>query len=194
MAAIDAGVHGAVESDTYHDFCKPKLAELLRALGLDQRYTRASGCTLWTDDERPVTDFIGGFGAAIAGHNHSVLVRALVGALTADTPVHAQASIRRESGRLAARLSELTPGRSEYYTCFTNSGTESVEAALKHAYKDLVSAAELGARRCIPMPVLAAATATYQLAMLEGHGALDKGAMVLPFEKRLDVQFRTVGE
>jgi 3-hydroxyisobutyrate dehydrogenase-like beta-hydroxyacid dehydrogenase len=65
---------------------------------------------------------------------------------------------------------------------------------LKHAYKDLVSAAELGARRCIPMPVLAAATATYQLALLEGHGALDKGAMVLPFEKRLGVRFRTAAE
>jgi len=60
---------------------------------------------------------------------------------------------------------------------------------LKHAYKDLVSAAELGAKRCIPMPVLAAATATYQTALLEGHGDLDKGAMVRPFEDRLGVRF-----
>lgn len=62
---------------------------------------------------------------------------------------------------------------------------------MKHAYKDLVSAAELGARMCMPMPVLAAATATYQTALLKGHGSLDKGAMLLPFEELLGVQFRT---
>ncbi len=61
---------------------------------------------------------------------------------------------------------------------------------MKHAYKDLVSAAELGARLCIPMPVLAAATATYQTALLQGHGERDKGAMLLPFEALLGVRFR----
>jgi len=61
---------------------------------------------------------------------------------------------------------------------------------MQHAYKDLVSAAQLGAQKCIPMPVLAAATATYQNALLQGHGMLDKGAMILPFEQLLGVQFR----
>src|SRR5215203_4339733 len=48
---------------------------------------------------------------------------------------------------------------------------------MKHAYKDLVSGAELGAQLCIPMPVLAAATVTYQIALLGGHGDKDKGGM-----------------
>jgi 3-hydroxyisobutyrate dehydrogenase-like beta-hydroxyacid dehydrogenase len=61
---------------------------------------------------------------------------------------------------------------------------------LKAAYKDLVSAAEIGSRLCIPMPVLAAATATYQAALLQGHGDKDKGAMLLPFEQLLGVVFR----
>ncbi|WZB77191.1 NAD-binding protein [Achromobacter insuavis] len=61
---------------------------------------------------------------------------------------------------------------------------------LQAAYKDLVSAAELSARHCVPMPVLAAATATYQTALLRGHGAADKGAMVLVFEDLLNVRFR----
>ncbi|MDF3881614.1 NAD(P)-dependent oxidoreductase [Cupriavidus basilensis] len=60
---------------------------------------------------------------------------------------------------------------------------------LKAAYKDLVSAAELGARHCIPMPVLAAATATYQMSLLAGHGTSDKGAMTRFFEDMLAVQF-----
>jgi acetylornithine/succinyldiaminopimelate/putrescine aminotransferase/predicted amino acid dehydrogenase len=124
-----------MEKDAYQLHCKPKLAELLDCLGLAQSYAKASGCTLWTQAGRPVIDFVGGFGAAIAGHNHPVLKKSLVDALSADVPVHAQGSIRSESGRLAARLSDLTPGDAEYYTCFTNSGAESIEAALKHAYK-----------------------------------------------------------
>lgn len=60
---------------------------------------------------------------------------------------------------------------------------------LQAAYKDLVSAAELGARHCIPMPVLAAATATYQMSLLAGHGASDKGAMIQFFEDMLAAQF-----
>lgn len=61
---------------------------------------------------------------------------------------------------------------------------------MKAAYKDLVSAAELGANLQIPMPVLAAATATYQQALLKGHGDEDKGGMVQVFEDLLGVQFR----
>lgn len=60
-----------------------------------------------------------------------------------------------------------------------------------HAYKDLVSGAGLGADLCIPMPVLAAATATYQTALLRGHGETDKGGMVQVFEELLGVRFRS---
>jgi 3-hydroxyisobutyrate dehydrogenase-like beta-hydroxyacid dehydrogenase len=62
---------------------------------------------------------------------------------------------------------------------------------MKDAYKDLVNAAEMTAGRGIPMPVLAAATATYQTALLRGHGDQDKGAMVRVFEELLDVEFRS---
>ena len=62
---------------------------------------------------------------------------------------------------------------------------------MSHAYKDLVSAAELGANHGIPMPVLAAATATYQTALLRGHGDKDKGGMVRVFEELLDVAYRS---
>jgi 3-hydroxyisobutyrate dehydrogenase-like beta-hydroxyacid dehydrogenase len=61
---------------------------------------------------------------------------------------------------------------------------------LEEAYKDLVSAAELASERCIPLPVLGAATATYQTAMLQGHGKLAKGAMIKVYEKLLGVTFR----
>lgn len=62
---------------------------------------------------------------------------------------------------------------------------------MQYAYKDLISAAELGARKCIPMPVLAAATMSYQMALLQGCGGMGKGAMVRPFEKLSGVEFRS---
>ena len=62
---------------------------------------------------------------------------------------------------------------------------------MAHAYKDLVSGIELGANHRVPMPVLAAATATYQAALLQGHGENDKGAMVRVFEQLLGVEFRS---
>ncbi|WP_436644495.1 NAD(P)-dependent oxidoreductase [Microbaculum sp. FT89] len=65
---------------------------------------------------------------------------------------------------------------------------------MRHAYKDLISGAELGARHAIPLSVLGAATATYQRALLEGLGDQDKGAMVKVFENLLGVAFRKSGE
>lgn len=65
---------------------------------------------------------------------------------------------------------------------------------MQAAYKDLVSGAEISARHNIPTPVLAAATATYQQALLEGHGDKDKGGMILVFERLLNVAFRAASK
>lgn len=64
---------------------------------------------------------------------------------------------------------------------------------LGKAYKDLVSASAVASERGFPMPVTAAATATYQTALRQGHGDRDKGAMVLPFEALLGVRVRASG-
>ncbi|MCF8097007.1 MAG: NAD(P)-dependent oxidoreductase, partial [Desulfarculaceae bacterium] len=63
---------------------------------------------------------------------------------------------------------------------------------LKHAYKDMISAAEISANKQIPLPMTSAATTTYQMALAEGHGDLGKGAMFKVFERLLDVEFRKV--
>lgn len=59
------------------------------------------------------------------------------------------------------------------------------------AYKDLIACAQMASRLCIPMPVTAAATASYQMAMLRGFGHGDKGSMVRAFEELLGVSFRS---
>jgi 3-hydroxyisobutyrate dehydrogenase-like beta-hydroxyacid dehydrogenase len=64
---------------------------------------------------------------------------------------------------------------------------------LKHAYKDMISAAEIGAHKKIPLPLVQAATTTYQMALAAGYGDEDKGAMIKVFENILGIQFRKKG-
>ena len=58
---------------------------------------------------------------------------------------------------------------------------------MQHAYKDLISGSKISVQHQIPTPVLSAAMATYQMALLAGHGAKDKGGMIRVFEDLLDV-------
>ena len=58
---------------------------------------------------------------------------------------------------------------------------------MDHAYKDLVSSGELSIRMKAPLPVTHAATTTYQMALSEGLGGLDKGAMIQVFERLLKI-------
>lgn len=122
-------------STDYHNYCKPKLTELLSCLKLDYEFTSAKGNFLYTKDGKEIVDFIGGFGAVLLGHNNEFLQEKIRTLLKKNLPVHAQVSIRSEASKLAKRLSTLTPGDKQYYVNFSNSGTESIEAALKHAYK-----------------------------------------------------------
>ncbi len=64
---------------------------------------------------------------------------------------------------------------------------------LKDAYKDMMSASEICAQQKIPLPMVQTATTTFQMALREGYGDLDKGALIKVFERLLDVQFRKKG-
>lgn len=79
---------------------------------------------------------------------------------------------------------------SEYFVPRILKGLFDEGYPLGKAYKDLVSCAEICAQHGFPMPVTAAATATYQTALRQGHGDRDKGAMILPFEALLQVKVR----
>src|SRR5262245_11516929 len=117
--------------------------EGLRAFGLDVAYERAEGSRLWyrDPDERPVWDFLGGYGSTFFGHNHPALSRAAVAFLEGKGVVHAQASVRAEADRLAAmlacRLRETIGG--SYEIVLANTGTEAVELAARHADEALAA-------------------------------------------------------
>ena len=132
-------------------FVKPEMHTLLKALRLDVAYHRASGDYMYYYNEKGeeirVTDFAGGMGATVLGHNHPEISKARLDAMSAETPMHAQGSVRNAAGDLAAKLDELFPGKEPRITIFTNSGTETVECALKHAeFNRVQKLAALGRR------------------------------------------------
>ncbi|OED35915.1 hypothetical protein AB833_29110 [Chromatiales bacterium (ex Bugula neritina AB1)] len=127
------------EATDYQSYLKPRVATLLRSVGLDKEYVRAQGDYLLyrTDEgvEHRVLDLVGGFGSTILGHNHPELVDLLSRALMDRTPVMAQGSIRTQAGYLAKTLCNLMEERTgtEWIVTLTNSGAEAIEAAVKHA-------------------------------------------------------------
>ncbi len=125
----------------YRDYVRPRYVELMQALGLECQFHRASGSKLFRRDaagaEVAVTDFLGGYGAALFGHNDPELVELLCALLREQAPFNAQMSVRRAAGELGRRLSEALGqelGCAEHFvSTFSNSGAEAVEIAIKHA-------------------------------------------------------------
>ena len=61
---------------------------------------------------------------------------------------------------------------------------------LEDAYKDMVHAYEISSIHRIPLPVTAATMGTYQMALNEGLGKENKGAMIKVWENALGVEVR----
>ncbi len=114
---------------------RPGVGQILRSLGLDVSYDRGRGDFVYRSDEHgaeiEVLDLVAGYGSLLLGHNHPALVAEAVRILTIGRPNHVQGSRRRFAEELAGELTR----RTERDDCvvFANSGTEAVEAAIKHA-------------------------------------------------------------
>jgi acetylornithine/succinyldiaminopimelate/putrescine aminotransferase/predicted amino acid dehydrogenase len=120
-------------------YFKPNIYAKLKALNLDIEYHKGVGNSLFFNDEngkeREVKDFLGGFGSLFFGHNHPELLAVANSHLNSLRPFAVQGSLRTEAGKLAEELRVVlaeTIGR-DYMFSFCNTGTETVEAGLKHA-------------------------------------------------------------
>lgn len=81
---------------------------------------------------RRYLDFVGGFGSLNFGHNHPAIAAAVQQVLKDHAPGFAQSAVNPHAAALAERLIAVSPPGLEM-AFFTNSGAESVEAALKLA-------------------------------------------------------------
>jgi 4-aminobutyrate aminotransferase len=110
------------------DLFAPSLAQDWPNLAVE----RAEGIYLHDKDGRRYMDFLSGFGACNAGHNHPRVVAAARAQM--ERMVHAPLGVVAPEAtlRLAWELARIVPGGADMYF-FGNSGAEAVEGALKLA-------------------------------------------------------------
>lgn len=124
----------------YQQYVRPELGKVLSALKLDNIYESSFGDQLFYHKNNvkiSVSDFLGGFGSTILGHNHPKIIETLKSCQDLLLPQHAQGSLKKESAVLAEKLNHFTKLKlqdsRDFVVTFANSGTESVEVALKHS-------------------------------------------------------------
>jgi ornithine--oxo-acid transaminase len=116
--------------DLWAEWINPQFVRVLRTIGFDRTWARAEGAYLFDEDGARYLDLLGGFGMYGVGRNNARVRAALVEALELETPGMLAMGTTLLPGLLAEALVGLAGGR--IGRClFTNSGTESVEAALK---------------------------------------------------------------
>jgi len=124
------GAHAGEEYELYARAINPQFMKVLRTIGFDRHWSRAQGQYLFDSDGERYLDLIGGFGMFNVGRNNPRIRAALVEELELETAGGAPLVVSPLPGLLAEELLSRTPARLAR-VLFTNSGTESVEAALK---------------------------------------------------------------
>ena len=110
----------------------PKWAQMLRTIGFHRTYVRAEGPYLYDSDGHRYLDFMCNWGVFNFGRNHPTIRKALVDVIQSDFPGWVAFDTPVLAAALARKLCEKMPnGLDRVYFC--NSGTETVEAAIKFA-------------------------------------------------------------
>ena len=128
QSIIDAYGGKPTAQDVAH--LNPRFHDLLRLTGLDRRFVEGHGPWLIDDSGRRHLDAIGGYACLAVGRNHPVIRQALEQVLAAGLPGLIQFEVPPLAVALADRLKRFVD-RTEDRVFFVNSGTESVEAAMK---------------------------------------------------------------
>ena len=124
--------HAGRGMDLHAEHVNPRFASVLRTIGYDKTYVRASGAHLWDAQRHRYLDMLGGYAVCNFGRNHPTIRKALQDYLALELPTMVQFEAPLLSGLLAAELKRRI-GRGLDHVFFTNSGTEGVEAAIKFA-------------------------------------------------------------
>jgi ornithine--oxo-acid transaminase len=104
---------------------------VLRTIGYDVGFVRGVGQYLYDRAGDRYLDLLSGWGVFAIGRNHPALRQALESVLDAEFPNLVQLDVSVLAGVLAEKLLAYTPYLDKAF--FANSGTESVEAAVKFA-------------------------------------------------------------
>lgn len=130
LAALLAA-RGAERYQLHAQHLNPQLHKVLRTIGFDKTYTRAAGAYLWDDEGNRYLDMLAGFGVFALGRHHPTIRRTMHEVIDLGLADLTQFDAPPLAGILAEQLLATVPHLDRVYFC--NSGTESVEAALKFA-------------------------------------------------------------
>jgi ornithine--oxo-acid transaminase len=116
--------------DEFAEYVNPQMMRVLRTIGFDKQWARSEGAYLFDADGERYLDWLGGFGMFNVGRNNARVAAWIGEALALQTPSAPQMGVSPLTPLLAEELVKRAPA-SIGKALFTNSGTESVEAALK---------------------------------------------------------------
>ncbi|MDD4658080.1 MAG: aminotransferase class III-fold pyridoxal phosphate-dependent enzyme, partial [Eubacteriales bacterium] len=155
-----------------HDFTtyiNPWLGELLSKLRLSIDFQRGEGCWLYSGD-KAYLDCVAAYGALPFGHNPPEIWSALNLVNARSIPGFIQPSAMAPAVALARRLLALAPENLKHVT-FTNSGAETVEAAIKACRSATGRMQIISAKQSFHGKTLGALSATGNPAYQRGFGA-----------------------
>jgi len=112
-------------------YLNEQMVRVLKTIGFDRAYQRGQGQYLYDKSGERYLDLLSGFGVFALGRNHPTVRDSLKAVLDSDLPNLVQLDVSTLAGVLAERLLRYVSHLEKVF--FANSGTESVEAALKFA-------------------------------------------------------------
>lgn len=124
--------HSTDKFDLHEQFLNNQMVRVLKTIGYDRHYRKANGQYLYDEKGAEYLDLLSGFGVFAIGRNHPTVINALKETLTLELPNLVQLDVSVLSGLLAQEILKTTPDNLDKMF-FCNSGTESVEAAIKFA-------------------------------------------------------------
>src|SRR5581483_9282181 len=124
--------HEGRQYELHEKYINPAFVKMLRTIGFDKAYVRGEGCYLWDADGNKYLDLLTGWGVFALGRNHPKIKSVLQQILSQDMPNLVRMDCSLLSGLVAEMLTRHAPD-SLSRVFFCNSGTESVETAIKFA-------------------------------------------------------------
>lgn len=123
---------GGRQYDLHQEHVNPAFVKMLRTIGFDKGYVRGEGCYLWDAEGNKYLDLLTGWGVFALGRNHPKVKAILNDVLNGELPNLVRMDCSLLAGLAAEALTKHTGGDlSRVFFC--NSGTESIEGAIKFA-------------------------------------------------------------
>jgi ornithine--oxo-acid transaminase len=118
--------------ELHRQHINPAFVKMLKAIGFDKGYVRGEGCYLWDAEGNKYLDLLTGWGVFALGRNHPKVKAILQQIIATDQPNLVRMDCALLSGLVAEKLAQVAGGDlSRVFFC--NSGTETIETAIKFA-------------------------------------------------------------